>query len=101
MMWLRCVPSAATSLRTWHKLKLPWLGITGNDAQPDSDDGLPAGGGGLQAGDIVIALGPAQVTSITALVLAARAYKVGDTVPVTLRRKDQTFTFHLTLGSLP
>jgi S1-C subfamily serine protease len=61
----------------------------------------PSATAGLKAGDVVVQLGSADVTSITALVLAARAYKVGDTVPVILRRNHLTLTVQLTLGELP
>jgi S1-C subfamily serine protease len=103
--------SAARSLRAHARLVLPWLGINGRDAEPDA--GWPSGGAmltavkgpaaqaGLQAGDVVVALGRSPISSISSLVLAARAYDVGQSVPVGLVRDGMSMTITLTLGELP
>jgi serine protease Do/serine protease DegQ len=108
--------SAAHSLRTHRgKLVLPWIGVTGRDVEPDSASGLPHGGAlltavdvggpaesaGLEPGDVVVALHGTSVSSISALVLAARSFQSGDTVTVSLLRDDQLLRLPLVLGRLP
>jgi S1-C subfamily serine protease len=102
--------SAARSLRAHDRLVLPWLGINGRDADPGRD--WPSGGAmltavkgpaaeaGLQPGDVVVALGRSQISSISSLVLAARAYDVGQSVSVGLVRDGNRMTITLTLGEL-
>jgi S1-C subfamily serine protease len=107
--------SAATSFRTNKKLVVPWLGVTGGDKAPDTDDGVPDGGAlitsvsqggpaqqaGLRAGDVVVAFGGMKISSISAFVLAARAHRIGEAVSVSVVRDGQPQALVLTLGEKP
>jgi putative serine protease PepD len=54
---------------------------------------------GLQAGDVVTAVGDRAVTSSTELTAAIRSSAPGDTVRLTVERGGQTTTVEVTLGS--
>jgi putative serine protease PepD len=54
---------------------------------------------GLQAGDVVTAVGDRVVTSSTELTAAIRSSAPGDTVQLTVERGGQTTTVEVTLGS--
>ncbi|SFT37063.1 putative serine protease PepD [Geodermatophilus amargosae] len=54
---------------------------------------------GLQAGDVVTAVGDRAVTSSTELTAAIRGSAPGDTVRLTVERGGQTTTVEVTLGS--
>ncbi|PWW21542.1 putative serine protease PepD [Geodermatophilus normandii] len=54
---------------------------------------------GLQAGDVVTAVGDRAVTSSTELTAAIRSSAPGDTVQLTVERGGQTTTVEVTLGS--
>jgi serine protease DegQ len=108
--------SAARSLRdNGGRLVLPWIGVNGRDVKPNRDAGVPYGGAlltavdeggpaataGLSPGDIVLSLAKTRVSSISALVLAARSSDAGDTVPISLLRGGEPLELDLTLGRLP
>ena len=61
--------------------------------------GSPADRGGLQAGDIVLAIGEHEVADLQGMTDALRAHKPGDTVDVRVRRGDELVTATVTLGS--
>jgi len=63
--------------------------------EPDS----AAAEAGLQAGDVVTAVGDRPVTTSTELTAAVRSQAPGEEVTLTVRRGDQTRTVELTLGS--
>ena len=84
--------SAARSLRdNGGRLVLPWIGVNGRDVKPNREAGVPYGGAlltavdedgpaataGLAPGDIVLSLAETRVSSISALVLAARSFDIG------------------------
>ena len=56
---------------------------------------------GLQAGDIIIALGEHKVESITDLTRALRKFKAGDTTAVTVFRSGAEVTLTITLDEKP
>jgi S1-C subfamily serine protease len=108
--------SAARSLRhNGGRLVLPWIGVTGRDVDPDReagvpwgaalltavDEGGPAASAGLVPGDLVLALAETRISSISALVLAARSFDTGDTVAISLLRGGEPLELSLTLGRLP
>ncbi len=108
--------SAARSLRdNGGRLVLPWIGVTGRDVEPDRkagvpygaalltavDEGGPAATAGLAPGDVVLSLAETRVSSISALVLAARSFDTGDTVTISLLRAGEPLQLSLTLGRLP
>jgi putative serine protease PepD len=63
------------------------------------EPGSSAADAGLQAGDVVTAVGDRPVTSSTELTAAVRSHAPGDKVALTVRRGDQTRTADVTLGS--
>ena len=93
-----------------------YLGVTVQDMDSDvaSRYGLPSGayvasvvsGGaadraGIQAKDIITALGDTEVTSMTSLTRALRNYKAGDTTTVTVYRGGQSLNLTITLDERP
>jgi putative serine protease PepD len=61
--------------------------------------GSAAADAGLQAGDVVTAVGDRPVTTSTELTAAVRSHAPGDKVKLTVRRGAQTQTAEVTLGS--
>ena len=61
--------------------------------------GSGAAKAGLQAGDVVTAVGHRPVTSSTELTAAVRSQAPGDTVTITYRRGSDSKTLAVTLGS--
>ncbi|MFO0872173.1 MAG: M20/M25/M40 family metallo-hydrolase [Pirellulales bacterium] len=59
--------------------------------------GSPAQRAGLKGGDVIIKLGDARIGSLDDFDLALRKYKVGDKVPVTVKRGTETVTVTVTL----
>jgi len=66
---------------------------------------VTSGGGaeraGLRAGDVITAVGGAQIPDTTALTQALAAAKPGDKVTVTVTRDGQDHNVQVTLGELP
>ncbi|MBM7807246.1 putative serine protease PepD [Geodermatophilus bullaregiensis] len=62
-------------------------------------DGGAAASAGLQAGDVVTAVGDRAVTTSTELTAAVRGAAPGDEVTLTVRRDGRTSTVDVTLGS--
>ena len=62
-------------------------------------EGSPAAAAGIQAGDIIIAMGGQQITSADGMILAVRSHHIGETVSVTVVRGEEELTFDVTLGS--
>jgi S1-C subfamily serine protease len=72
----------------------------GTGAEIDSvDPGSAAEAAGLQAGDVITAVGDRVVTTSTELTAAIRSQAPGETVDLTVRRGDRTGTSEVTLGS--
>ena len=93
-----------------------YLGVTVQDMDSEAASryGLPSGayvasvvsGGaadraGIQAKDIITALGDTEVTSMTSLTRALRSYKAGDTTTVTVYRSGQSLQLTITLDERP
>jgi S1-C subfamily serine protease len=64
------------------------------------DSGSAAADAGLQAGDVVTAVGDRTVTTSTELTAAVRSKAPGDTVTLTVRRGSDISTAEVTLGSV-
>jgi putative serine protease PepD len=61
----------------------------------------PAGGAGLQEGDVVTALDDTRVTDVASFTAAVRSHDPGDEVTVHVTRGDEELTIDVTLGTLP
>jgi putative serine protease PepD len=88
------------------------LGVSAQTAQDSTNPSVGTGAGivkvvaggaaekaGLQAGDVVTAVGHRPVTSSTELTAAVRSQAPGDTVTITYRRGSDSKTVAVTLGS--
>ena len=64
-------------------------------------EGSAAAKGGLRAGDVVVAVGDAPVSSAEALVAHVRALPVGSTVELTVARGGDERTLRVTLDRRP
>jgi hypothetical protein len=62
-------------------------------------EGSPAEKGGLKAGDIIIKFGDRTVENVQDYAYALADHKAGDTVPVVVKRGDQTLTLTVTLAA--
>ncbi len=60
--------------------------------------GSPADRAGLKAGDVIVKVGESKVTGLDDFDLALRKYKVGDQVPVTVKRGQEMVTVTVTLA---
>jgi putative serine protease PepD len=61
--------------------------------------GGPADAAGIKRGDIIVKIGDVRVTGVSDVYAGIRAHKIGDTVPVSLVRADQTLTMNVVLAS--
>lgn len=84
-----------------------WSGVVGADALDRPGGGVriravvagsPAEAAGLQAGDVVLAVGDATVDNVGALVAAVRRLKPGDPVEITVIRAGTRVEVALSLG---
>jgi putative serine protease PepD len=88
------------------------LGVSATTAAASSDsavgtgaqlvsvqDGSPAADAGLQAGDVITAVGDRTVTSSTELTAAVRSAKPGDTVTLTVRHGSDSSKVDVTLDA--
>jgi putative serine protease PepD len=99
-----------------------WLGIEGTDVAGDGSGspdttlptegggtqvasivpGSPADEGGLQVGDVIVALDDRRIARMPDLIVGLRSHAPGDRVDVTVRREDDTrVTLVLTLAQTP
>jgi putative serine protease PepD len=62
-------------------------------------DGSPASDAGLEAGDVITAVGDRPVTSSTELTAAVRSSQPGDKVTLTVRRGEDSSTVDVTLDA--
>ena len=89
-----------------------YLGVRAQTASAGGNSTVGAGAGlvsvepggaaeeaGLEAGDVITAVGDRPVTTSTELTAAIRSYAPGDTVTLTVKRGDRTRTVEVTLGS--
>jgi len=100
------------------KVVRPWIGIYGAEITPRVekeydlavDQGVyvfrvipdsPAAESGLQQGDIIVQLTDETITNMNQLKSILRSYQVGDTVEITVYRKDKQREIELELGRLP
>jgi putative serine protease PepD len=63
--------------------------------------GGPADRAGLRTGDVVVALDARPVASMSALVVALRDHRPGDSVPLTVVRDGQVRIVPVTLDDQP
>lgn len=105
--------AVARELRDTGEVQRAWLGVQATDLAPDEavrlevrggavitevTDGSPAQTAGLQAGDVVTAVGEAPVDDASDLVVALRAQHPGDVAEVAVRRDDREVAAEVTLG---
>jgi S1-C subfamily serine protease len=95
----------------------PFLGVTVGTHYVDTDDGAIAPSGaiidaiedtdsaaglaGIEAGDVVVAIGGKEITDQTGLILAVRLYRVGDEVEFVVLRDGENETFTVVMGQRP
>ena len=86
----------------------PYLGVTVNTSADgvgayiySVDDNGAAAAAGIRAGDIIVALGDAEVNSVDGLTRALRNLKAGQTTTVSIYRSRQVLTLDITLGEKP
>ena len=62
-------------------------------------EGSPADEAGIEAGDVIIAIGDDEITSADGAILAVRSHDIGETVTVTVMRGSEELSFEVTLGT--
>jgi S1-C subfamily serine protease len=65
------------------------------------EPGSPADEAGLQAGDIIVQLGDAEIVNVGALLDALRIYKAGEEIEIHYNRNGVEETGEITLGAQP
>jgi putative serine protease PepD len=89
------------------KVSHAYLGVTTSDGSgagaqvQNVASGGPAAQGGLQAGDLITAVGGKAVEDSSSLSGLVDAHKAGETVSVTVRRNGQDKTLQVKLGERP
>jgi S1-C subfamily serine protease len=84
-----------------------YLGVAAADATPSGalvqqvTSGSPADEAGVEAGDVVVALGTSKVTGVSDLVAATAAHQPGDHLTVTVERNGERLALPLVLGKQP
>jgi len=86
--------------------KRPYLGVSVEEADKGARlQGVQAGGpaekAGMKAGDVVTKVGDHPVKDLAGLRAALDKFKVGDKVPVLVRRNGKEESFSTTLGTAP
>lgn len=84
-----------------HPLRARQLGIEGGAVMKKIKDDSPAAAAGLAPADVIIALDGERVASISALVVALRSRRPGDTVELTVVRDGERRMVRATLGERP
>jgi serine protease Do len=109
------VVSVADQLIEDGEAQHPYLGVSVSDLTPEVSDrfnvsaesgalvaevepGGPADSAGIEAGDVVTALGPAEVRSSGDLLSALRRYQPGDQIEITVLRNGEESSLDLRLG---
>lgn len=75
------------------------LSVTSGAYVRTVDPDSAAGQSGIKEGDVITAVGDSEISTGDALILNIRSHKVGDKVPVTVRRDDKDVRIDVTLGS--
>ena len=103
-------------LQTKGYISSAYLGIMGMDVDPDAvknygipsgayvdsvEAGSPAAQSGIQAKDIITALGSQKITSFSDLARILRSFSPGDETTVTVYRGGKELTLDITLGEKP
>lgn len=98
--------------------KMPWLGVEHRALSPEEAKQLglsdtkgsmvfgvypngPAAQGGLQPGDLIVAIAGEPVVDDSSLSRAIRAHDAGEQVDITIIRKGREQTLRVTLGAVP
>lgn len=84
-----------------HPVRARQLGVDGGAVVKKVREGSPAAGAGLAPADVIVALDEERVGSMSALVVALRSRKPGDTVVLGVARGIERLTIHVTLGERP
>jgi putative serine protease PepD len=94
-------------IKTGHAER-PFLGISGESLPNNGgaliqsvESGGPAAKSGLKAGDQIVAVDGATITSMDDLIAVLSAHQPGQSVRLTYRRSGKTFTTTATLASAP
>jgi len=105
---INAVKNAADTLIAGGTVQHAYLGISvgdttsGSGAQVESvKSGSPADTAGLQAGDVITAVGSTSVTSADDLTAAISSRSPGDKVTLTITRNGATKSIDVTLGTRP
>ena len=84
-----------------------YLGIMADTTSTDGariasvEDGSAAAKAGLQAEDVIVAIGDTKITSYTDLSRELKHYRAGDTAEFTVQRSGQTVTVTVTFDAKP
>jgi putative serine protease PepD len=102
------VKSVADTVISGGQVQHAYLGVQIGDTTDDAGAqvsrvvaGSPAAKAGLQAGDVVTAIGGKQISTADDLTALVATYEPGDKVAVTLERNGSTKTVDLTFGQRP
>jgi putative serine protease PepD len=98
------VRSIASQLLQDGSVQHAYLGISLSESEPrvaEVRPGTPAAKAGLQAGDVITAVGGTRVTSANQLRSAIDAHRPGESVSITFERDGMTKTVQVTLASRP
>ena len=60
-----------------------------------------AGAAGIEAGDVVVKIGEADISTRNDLILAVRLHRVGDEVEFVVLRNGERMTFAVVMGQRP
>jgi putative serine protease PepD len=102
------VRSVVDQLVAGHEVEHAYLGVRLQETPGESgaqvasvSDGSPAAKAGLEAGDVITALGGDTIDSTDALTAAVATKSPGDEVTVTYTRNGDSHTAQVTLGTRP
>ena len=102
------VKSVADTVIAGGKVQHAYLGVQISDTADDAGaqisrvvTGSPADKAGLQAGDVITAIGGKKVSTADDLTALVATFKPGDRVKVTFERSGSTKTVELTFGQRP
>jgi putative serine protease PepD len=102
------IKNVADTVIAGGKVQHAYLGVSIGDTPNDTGAsisrviaGSPADKAGLQAGDVVTAIGGKQISTADDLTALVATYKPGDKVTLTLQRGGSTKTVDITFGQRP
>jgi S1-C subfamily serine protease len=61
----------------------------------------PAAAAGLQAGDVILAIGSRNINSVDELTDAVQTHRVGERIAVKVLRRGSELIYNVTLGEMP